>query len=316
MPPLFTPFPLRGLTLRNRIVVSPMCQYSSVDGFANPWHAAHLGSRAVGGAALVMTEATAVVAEGRISPADLGIWRDDHVETLAPIVAFIRSQGRLAGIQLAHAGRKGSTGVPWENREAVSIDKGGWVPVGPTDEAFTPGYPVPRALDTAGIAAVVAGFRDAALRALHAGFEVAEIHAAHGYLLHQFLSPLSNTRTDEYGGSFDNRIRLCVEVVDAVRAVWPDRLPLLVRLSTTDWVEGGWTVDDSITLSRRMRDHGVDLIDCFVWRQFRDGPNPGGAGLPGAGCRPDPRRSRYRHRGGRADHHAGTSQPDHRRAAG
>jgi 2,4-dienoyl-CoA reductase-like NADH-dependent reductase (Old Yellow Enzyme family) len=262
MPALFDSLPLRGVTLRNRIVVSPMCQYSSPDGVATPWHAVHLGSRAIGGAALVMTEATAVLAEGRISPWDLGIWRDDHAEALAPIVQFIRGQGRIAGIQLAHAGRKGSTGRPWENRAAIAADDGGWEPVGPTSEPFTPTYPVPRALDAAGLAAVVAGFRDAAARAFHAGFEVVEIHAAHGYLLHQFLSPLSNTRTDAYGGGFDNRIRLCLEVVDAVRAVWPDRLPLLVRLSTTDWVEAGWSVEDSIALSRQLREHGVDLVDC------------------------------------------------------
>ena len=262
MPTLFDSLTLRGLTLSNRIVVSPMCQYSSPDGVATPWHAVHLGSRAVGGAALVITEATAVVPEGRISPWDLGIWRDDQAEALAPIVRFIRGQGRVAGIQLAHAGRKGSTGRPWENRAAVAIDAGGWAPVGPTSEPFTPGYPVPRALDDAGLAAVVAGFRDGAVRAREAGFEVAEIHAAHGYLLHQFLSPLSNTRADAYGGPFDHRIRLCLEVVDAVRAVWPERLPLFVRLSTTDWVDGGWTVDDSIALAARLRDHGVDLVDC------------------------------------------------------
>ena len=262
MPALFDSLKLRGLTLRNRIVVSPMCQYSSPDGLATPWHAVHLGSRAIGGAALVITEATAVVAEGRISPWDLGIWRDDQAEALAPIVQFIRGQGRVAGIQLAHAGRKGSTGRPWENRAAIAVSDGGWEPVGPTSDPFTPAYPVPRALDAAGIAAVVAGFRDAAIRARDAGFEVVEIHAAHGYLLHQFLSPLSNTRTDAYSGSFEHRIRLCLEVVDAVRAVWPDRLPLLVRLSTTDWVEGGWSVEDSIALSRQLREHGVDLIDC------------------------------------------------------
>ena len=262
MPALFDPLTLRGLTFCNRIVVSPMCQYSSEDGLANQWHEIHLGTRAVGGAALVLTEATAVGPEGRISPWDLGIWRDDHAEALAPIVRFIRGQGRVAGIQLAHAGRKGSTGRPWENRAAIAVADGGWEPVGPTSEPFTSGYPVPCPLDAAGLAAVVAGFRDAAVRARHAGFEVAEIHAAHGYLLHQFLSPLSNTRGDAYGGSFENRIRLCLEVVDAVRAIWPEQLPLFVRLSTTDWVEGGWSVEDSIALSRRLREHGVDLIDC------------------------------------------------------
>jgi len=262
MPALFDPLTLRGLTFRNRIFVSPMCQYSSEDGLANQWHDVHLGSRAVGGAALVFTEATAVAPEGRISPSDLGIWRDDQAEALAPIVRFIRRQGRVAGIQLAHAGRKGSTGRPWENRGAIAVADGGWEPIGPTSEPFTAGYPIPRPLDSAGLAAVVAGFREAAVRARLAGFEVAEIHAAHGYLLHQFLSPLSNTRTDAYGGAFENRIRLCLEVVDAVRAVWPAHLPLLLRLSTTDWVEGGWSVEDSIVLARRLRAHGVDLIDC------------------------------------------------------
>jgi 2,4-dienoyl-CoA reductase-like NADH-dependent reductase (Old Yellow Enzyme family) len=262
MPALFDPLTLRGLTLRNRIVVSPMCEYSSPGGLATDWHLVHLGSRAVGGAGLVMTEATAVVPEGRISPWDLGVWSDAHAEALAPIARFVHAQARAIGIQLAHAGRKGSTGRPWESRSAIPLDKGGWQPVGPTDEPFAPGYPVPCTLDADRIAEVVGGFRDAAIRARDAGFDVAEIHAAHGYLIHQFLSPLSNTRTDAYGGSFDHRVRLCVEVVDAVRAVWPERLPLFVRLSTTDWVDGGWTVDDSIALARRLRDHGVDLIDC------------------------------------------------------
>jgi 2,4-dienoyl-CoA reductase-like NADH-dependent reductase (Old Yellow Enzyme family) len=257
---LFEPLRLRGLTLSNRIVVSPMCEYSSADGFANDWHVVHLGARAVGGAALVMTEATAVTPEGRISPQDLGIWDDDHVEVLSRITRFIHGQKRAAGIQLAHAGRKGSTRRPWEGQGA--LEAAGWQPLGPTAEAFAEGYPVPRALDVDGIARVVTAFADAARRARTAGFDVVEVHAAHGYLLHEFMSPLSNSRDDAYGGSFDSRIRLCLEVVDAVRGVWPERLPVWVRLSATDWVDGGWDVEDSIELARRLKARGVDLIDC------------------------------------------------------
>jgi 2,4-dienoyl-CoA reductase-like NADH-dependent reductase (Old Yellow Enzyme family) len=260
MAALFEPLTLRGVTLSNRVLVSPMCEYSSDDGFANEWHLVHLGCRAVGGAGLVFSEATAVTPEGRISPQDLGIWKDAHVDMLARITRFIRQQKRIAGIQLAHAGRKGSTRRPWEGSGAVSED--GWEPVGPTNEPFASGYPVPRPLDIAGIHAITTAFRDAASRALAAGFEVAEIHAAHGYLLHEFLSPISNTRQDAYGGSFDNRIRFCLEVVDAVRAIWPDRLPVFVRISATDWVDGGWDIDQSIELARRLKPRGVDLIDC------------------------------------------------------
>ena len=259
---LFAPLALKGLTLSNRIVVSPMCEYSSVDGFANDWHFVHLGSRAVGGAALVFTEATAVTAEGRISPDDLGIWKDDHVEMLERIVRFVHRQGSAAGMQLAHAGRKGSTAAPWKDRAAVPPSAGGWQPIGPTGDAFTSGYPVPRALDTAEIPAVADAFKRAACRALAAGFDVIEIHAAHGYLIHQFLSPLSNHRTDRYGGSFDNRIRLCLEVAGAVRSVWPATQPVFVRISATDWSEGGWDIEQSIELCRRLAALGVDLIDC------------------------------------------------------
>ena len=262
MPSLFDPLVLRGLTLRNRLVVSPMCQYSSRDGLPDTWHLVHLGSRAVGGAGLVFTEAAAVSPEGRISPQDLGIWSEEHGQALAPVVSFIRGQGRAAGIQLAHAGRKGSTGRPWDGRAAIPLEEGGWQPVGPGAEPFADNYPVPRPLDEGGLRQVVADFRDAALRARDAGFEVAEIHAAHGYLLHEFLSPLSNSRADRYGGSFDNRIRLTVEVVEAVRKVWPERLPLFVRISTTDWVDGGWDVEQSIALARVLRERGVDLVDC------------------------------------------------------
>ena len=264
MPPLFEPLPIRSLTLSNRIVVSPMCEYSSVDGFSNEWHLVHLGSRAVGGAALVMTEATAVCAPGRISPQDLGIYDGGHAPGLARITRFIHSQRALAGIQLAHAGRKGSTLRPWEMSpvRAVLPAQGGWHPVGPSSEPFAPGYPVPRALDREEIPSIVDAFRAGARRALEAGFDIVEIHAAHGYLIHEFYSPLVNTRTDEYGGAFDNRVRLCLEVVDAVRGVWPERLPLFVRISATDWKEGGWDLEQSVELARRMRDRGVDLVDC------------------------------------------------------
>jgi 2,4-dienoyl-CoA reductase-like NADH-dependent reductase (Old Yellow Enzyme family) len=259
---LFEPWTLRSLRFANRIFVSPMCEYSSVDGFANDWHLVHLGSRAVGGAALVLTEATAVTAPGRISPQDLGIYDDRHVEGLARIVRFVRGQGAAAGVQLAHAGRKGSTPRPWDGGKVVLPADGGWEPVGPTAEAFTPGYPVPRALAEDEIPGIVAAFRKAAERAREAGFDVVEIHAAHGYLIHEFLSPLVNTRTDAYGGSYDHRVRLCLEVAEAVREVWPEGLPVFVRLSSTDWKEGGWDVDSSVELARRLRERGVDLIDC------------------------------------------------------
>jgi 2,4-dienoyl-CoA reductase-like NADH-dependent reductase (Old Yellow Enzyme family) len=262
MPHLFDPLTLRGLTLTHRALVSPMCQYSSTDGFANDWHVVHLGSRAVGGAALVFTEATAVTAEGRISPEDLGIWRDDHVEPLRRIVEFIHGQRTAAGMQIAHAGRKGSTAAPWNGGLGVAAPSGGWQPVGPTAEPFTSGYPVPRPLATDDIPAIVEAFRRAAGRALAAGFDVVEVHAAHGYLIHQFLSPLVNTRTDQYGGPFANRARLCLEIVDAVRAVWPERLPVFVRISATDWAPGGWDLDQSVELSRLLRERGVDLVDC------------------------------------------------------
>jgi 2,4-dienoyl-CoA reductase-like NADH-dependent reductase (Old Yellow Enzyme family) len=262
MVPLFEPFALRSLQVSNRIVVSPMCEYSSVDGFANEWHLVHLGSRAVGGAGLVMTEAAAVVPEGRISPQDLGIWSDAHVDMLSRITRFIHAQHRACGIQLAHAGRKGSTKRPWDGQGAVDVDAGGWEPVGPTTTPFAEGYPRPRALTIDGIRDVVRAFADAARRALAAGFDVAEVHAAHGYLIHEFLSPLSNTRHDAYGGSFDNRVRLCLEVAEAVRSVWPDRLPVFVRISCTDWVDDGWDIDQSVELARRLAKCGVDLVDC------------------------------------------------------
>jgi 2,4-dienoyl-CoA reductase-like NADH-dependent reductase (Old Yellow Enzyme family) len=255
-----------------------MCQYSSADGFASDWHLVHLGSRAVGGAALVMTEATAVTPEGRISPQDLGIWRDAHIDKLKSITSFLHANGSYAGIQLAHAGRKASTARPWEPQRLVPPSEGGWTDVlAPSALAFADNYAVPRTLDHQGIERIKLAFVEAAQRALAAGFEVIELHAAHGYLLHEFLSPISNRRTDEYGGSFANRIRLLIEITDAIRKVWPDNLPLFVRISATDWLEDpvsgksaagaasgdelGWTLEQSVKLASELRDHGVDLID-------------------------------------------------------
>lgn len=259
---LFSELKIRDITLRHRILVSPMCEYSSDDGFANDWHLVHLGSRAVGGAALVFTEATAVTAEGRISPQDLGIWKDEHVEMLSRITRFVRGQGAVPGIQLAHSGRKGSTRRPWEKPGgAVPKSEGGWTPVAPSAIAFDPTYALPAALDERGIGAVVQAFADGAHRALEAGFRVVEIHSAHGYLLHEFLSPLANKRTDAYGGSLENRTRLLREVVTAVRGVWPERLPLFVRISATDWVDDGWDLEQSIELVKQIQPLGVDFID-------------------------------------------------------
>ncbi|HEV2655080.1 MAG TPA: NADH:flavin oxidoreductase/NADH oxidase [Ktedonobacteraceae bacterium] len=260
-PALFRPLTIRGITLKNRIVVSPMCQYSSEDGFATDWHMVHLGSRAVGGAALVFSEAAAVEARGRISPQDLGIYRDEHIEMLARITAFIREQGAVAGIQLAHAGRKGSTFRPWSGKGEVTPTDGGWQTIGPSAERFSAHYPQPKELTREEIAEIVRAFQVAAQRALKAGFQVIEIHGAHGYLLHEFLSPLSNFRTDEYGGSLTNRMHLLLEVVDATRAVWPQELPLFVRLSASDWTEGGLTIEDTVEVARALKQHGVDLVD-------------------------------------------------------
>ncbi|MGF7215249.1 2,4-dienoyl-CoA reductase-like NADH-dependent reductase (Old Yellow Enzyme family) [Spirosoma lacussanchae] len=260
---LLSPLQLRSIRLRNRIVVSPMCQYSSVDGFADDWHLVHLGSRAVGGAGLIITEAAAISPEGRISPDDLGIWSDDHIPALQRITRFISQQGAVAGIQLAHAGRKASHRRPWDGGTAIApTEPRGWQTVAPSALPFNHGEPEPTALDAAGIETVLSDFQAATERALRAGFQVVEVHAAHGYLLHQFLSPLSNRRTDHYGGSFENRIRLLIEVIGRVRAVWPTELPLLVRISATDWTEGGWTPDDSVALATVLKQHDVDLIDC------------------------------------------------------
>jgi 2,4-dienoyl-CoA reductase-like NADH-dependent reductase (Old Yellow Enzyme family) len=262
MPHLFDELRLRNAILRNRIAVSPMCEYSCIDGFANDWHVVHLGSRAVGGAGLVFTEAAAVVPEGRISPQDLGAWSEAHFEPLARIAHFIEGQGSDPGIQLAHAGRKASTSRPWEGSGAVSVVDGGWQPVAPSAKAFSADYPMPRALSAEEIPAVRTAFVAAARRAVEAGFRLIELHAAHGYLFHEFLSPLSNDRTDSYGGSFDNRIRLLVETTAATRDALAKGVPLVVRISATDWTEGGWDIEQSVALARRLRDVGVDLIDC------------------------------------------------------
>jgi 2,4-dienoyl-CoA reductase-like NADH-dependent reductase (Old Yellow Enzyme family) len=260
---LFTPLEIRSVRLRNRIGVSPMCEYSSIDGYANDWHFVHLGSRAVGGAAMVMTEAAAVLPEGRISPQDLGIWEDGHIPMLARIFRFVEEQGAVPAMQLAHAGRKASTEVPWKGNRALEESEGGWRPIfAPSPMPFSEKYPTPEMLDERGIARVVEAFGAAARRVLEAGAKTIEIHSAHGYLLHEFLSPLSNFRTDAYGGSFDNRTRALREVVQAVRTVWPSNLPLFVRISATDWAEGGWTPDDSVRLAAQLAPLGVDLIDC------------------------------------------------------
>ncbi len=261
MSSLFQPLTQRSLTLKNRIVVSPMCQYSSIDGLPDDWHLVHLGSRAVGGAAVVMTEACAVSPEGRISPEDAGIWNDAQAQAWSRIARFVAGNGAIPGIQLAHAGRKGSTSAPWRGHGEVAPGDGGWTTVAPSALAYNDGYPLPTALDADGIAKIVDDHRRAAQRALDGGFQLAEIHAAHGYLLHQFLSPLSNARIDAYGGSFDNRIRLLHEVIVAVREVWPDTLPLWLRISASDWVDGGWDIEQSVALAKTVATLGVDLVD-------------------------------------------------------
>jgi 2,4-dienoyl-CoA reductase-like NADH-dependent reductase (Old Yellow Enzyme family) len=260
---LFEPLKIRELTLRNRIAVSPMCQYSAEDGVPNDWHLVHLGSRAVGGASLVIVEATAIEPRGRISPGDLGIWNDRQVECFRRITRFVHSQGAAPGIQIAHAGRKASTSAPWKNGGATLLaGDGGWGTVAPSPLPFRAGDPTPHELSVEEIRQIVEGFGAAARRAHEAGFEVVEIHAAHGYLLHQFYSPLSNRRVDEYGGSLENRTRIVREVVEAVRRNWPDQLPVFLRISTTDWTDGGWTVEDSVALAKSAKALGVDLIDC------------------------------------------------------
>ncbi|WP_266206064.1 NADPH dehydrogenase NamA [Pontibacter kalidii] len=260
---LFSPLTLRGITFKNRIAVSPMCMYSSQDGFATDWHLVHLGSRAVGGAGLIIAEATAVVPEGRITPHDLGIWKDEHIEGLQRITNFISEQGSVPGIQLAHAGRKASHRRPWEGGAAIlPEEENGWQTVAPSAIPFSEENPVPHEMTLQEIEDFKDAFEAAAIRSLKAGFKVIEIHAAHGYLLHEFYSPLSNQRTDKYGGSFENRIRLLLEVTERVRQVWPEELPLLVRISATDWTDGGWTGEDSVALAKELKKLGVDLIDC------------------------------------------------------
>jgi 2,4-dienoyl-CoA reductase-like NADH-dependent reductase (Old Yellow Enzyme family) len=259
---LFEPYTIKSITFRNRIFVSPMCQYSSENGMPNDWHLVHLGSRAVGGAGLVIVEASGVSPEGRITDWDSGIWSDAHADAFRPIVEFVHAQGAIAGIQIAHAGRKASTAQPWNGGAAITDGPHAWTPLAPSPIPFRDGDPVPHALTSEGIEEVVEQFVRAARLSLHAGFKVLEIHAAHGYLLHEFLSPLCNTRDDEYGGSLENRMRLVLRITREVRAVWPDELPLFVRISASDWAEGGWDIEQSIELAKQLRELGVDLIDC------------------------------------------------------
>ena len=258
---LFSPLSIKSIILKNRIAISPMCQYSATDGFATDWHLVHLGSRASGGAGLIIQEATAVSPEGRISPEDLGLWNNEQIDKLKQITQFIISQNSVPGIQLAHAGRKASAASPWNGGRKVANDNGGWDTVAPSAIAYHDNEKAPIALDKNGIQKVIADFKAATKRAHEAGYQVVEIHAAHGYLLHQFLSPLSNVRTDEYGGSFENRIRLTLEVVEAVQSEWSENLPLFVRISASDWAEGGWNLEESIQLSKILKEKGVDLID-------------------------------------------------------
>ena len=258
---LFSPLSIKSITLKNRIAISPMCQYSATDGFATDWHLVHLGSRASGGAALIIQEATSVSPEGRISPEDLGLWNNEQIDKLKQITQFIISQNSVPGIQLAHAGRKASAASPWNGGRKVANENGGWDTVAPSAIAYHDNEKAPIALDKNGVLKVIADFKAATKRALEAGYQVVEIHAAHGYLLHQFMSPLSNLRTDEYGGSFENRIRLTLEVVEAVQSEWPENLPLFVRISASDWAEGGWNLEESIQLSKILKEKGVDLID-------------------------------------------------------
>lgn len=263
MPHLFSPLKIKNIEFKNRIVVSPMCEYSSVDGFASDWHLVHLGGFAVGGASLVITEATAVSPEGRISPGDLGIYKDEHITKLKQITDFIHQHDSHAGIQLAHAGRKASHHIPWHGGKQIpSNAEGGWKTLGPSAIPFIDTEEAPAAIDKAGIEKVKADFKAAAAKALKAGFDVIEIHGAHGYLIHEFYSPLSNHRVDEYGGAFENRIRLLLEIIDSVKEAWPAENPLFVRISSTDWTEGGWTEDDSAALSKVLKNKGVDLVDC------------------------------------------------------
>lgn len=259
---LFSPLKIKDVVFRNRIVISPMCQYSAIDGFATDWHFVHYGSRAAGGAGLIIQEATAVSPEGRISPGDLGLYHPGHVERLKNISAFIVKQGCVPGIQIAHAGRKAGCAVPWKGGLQIPLQENGWRTVAPFAIAFNPDDEIPLALDEKGINKVISDFKTAAERALEAGFKVLEIHAAHGYLMHEFLSPITNHRTDQYGGSFENRTRLLLDVVGEVQKIWPANLPLFVRISVTDWADGGWNPDEAVKLCTILREKGVDLIDC------------------------------------------------------
>jgi 2,4-dienoyl-CoA reductase-like NADH-dependent reductase (Old Yellow Enzyme family) len=274
MSKLFSPLTIKNITLKNRIVMSPMCQYSAKDGFSSDWHMVHYGSRATGGTGLIIQEATAVAPEGRITPGDLGIWNDDHIPGLKKIAGFIHQYGAIAGIQLAHAGRKASCDLPWKGGKQLDPADGGWHIVAPSSIPFTTGDRIPETLNREDIIKIISAFKSAALRALEAGFKVAEIHSAHGYLLQEFLSPLSNHRTDEYGGSFENRIRLLLGVVEAVNSVWPGDYPLFVRISSTDWVEGGWSLEDSVKLAEILKERGVDLIDCSSGGNISDAKIP------------------------------------------
>lgn len=276
---LFSPLTLRSITFRNRIFVSPMCQYSSHDGLPTDWHLVHLGSRAVGGAGLVMVEATAVSPEGRISPDDSGIWSDGHAAAFAPITRFIREQGAVPGIQLAHAGRKGSCSLPWLGGGPLGMDACGWQPLAPSAAPFDVGHPVPRAMSLGEMDELEARFRVATRRAFVAGFQMVEVHMAHGYLLHEFLSPLVNHRNDDYGGTLENRLRFPLRVARTVREEWPAELPLFVRISATDWMEGGWDIDQSVVLAQRLKEIGVDLIDCSSGFAVPDEPVPFGPGF-------------------------------------
>ncbi|MHB8253438.1 MAG: NADH:flavin oxidoreductase/NADH oxidase [Acidiferrobacter sp.] len=279
MSALFSPWSLRSQTFRNRVFVSPMCQYSGIDGFPTSWHLVHLGSRAVGGAGLIVMEATAVSAEGRITPGDLGIWTDEHAQALKPIAHFIKSQGAVPGIQIAHAGRKASTDAPWRGGEPLSPARGGWQVLAPSAIPFGPQSPQPLAYAANQLATIIFAFREAARRARDAGFEVLELHMAHGYLLHEFLSPLSNQRTDQYGGTLANRLRLPLAVTDAVRSVWPEAFPLFVRISASDWVSGGWDIEQSLILAQELKSRGVDLIDCSSGGMVPDAVIPAGPGF-------------------------------------
>jgi 2,4-dienoyl-CoA reductase-like NADH-dependent reductase (Old Yellow Enzyme family) len=279
MSKLFSSLVIKNIKLKNRIVISPMCQYSAIDGFTNDWHLVHLGSRAIGGAGLIIAEATAVSPEGRITPGDAGMWKEEHIEGFRRITRFIHEHGSIAGIQLGHAGRKASCAVPWDGGKQLTESEGGWQTVAPSALSFNPEDRLPSVLDETGIQKVIADFKAAALRALQAGFKVIELHGAHGYLLFEFLSPLSNQRTDQYGGPFENRIRLLLQVVEAVRTVWPAENPLFVRISSTDWVEGGWTPEESVRLASVLNTTGVDLIDCSSGGNVAHAKIPAGPGF-------------------------------------